>query len=324
MSKFKVLVADYTYSTLEPEKKVLETADAEMISAQCRTEEDVIEAAQGVDGIICQYAPITKNVIERLDKCKVIARYGVGFDTIDVQAATEKGIMVSNVTDYCLDEVSNHAFALLMACARKIVQLNESVKNGTWDSKIAKPIYRLNGQKLGLVGLGNIPQTLAMKAKAFGLEVLAYDPFVSTETAENTGVKLVDLETLCKEADYLSVHPPLNKHTQGMISDDQFKWMKKSAYIINTSRGGVIDESALIRALQANEIAGAGLDVLETEPISEDNPLLEMPNVILNPHSAYYSEESELELKQKTAQNVADVLSGKVPPYLVNKDAIRA
>ena len=324
MSKFKVLIADYTYSTLEPEQKILETADAEMITAQCRTEEDVIEAAQGVDGIICQYAPITKKVIDQLDNCKIVARYGVGFDTIDVPAATEKGIMVTNVTDYCLDEVSNHAFALLMACARKVVQLHESVQNGTWDSKIAKPIYRLNGQTLGLIGLGNIPQSLAVKAKAFGLKILAYDPFVSTDLAKELGVKLVELDELCAESDYISVHPPLNKHTEGMVSDDQFKAMKETAYIINTSRGAVIDEAALIRALEANEIAGAGLDVLETEPIAKDSPLLSMSNVIINPHSAYYSVESELELKQKTAQNVADAISGKVPVYLVNQDVVHA
>ena len=324
MSKFKVLIADYTYSTLEPEQKILETADAEMITAQCRTEEDVIEAAKGVDGIICQYAPITKKVIDQLDNCKIVARYGVGFDTIDVPAATEKGIMVTNVTDYCLDEVSNHAFALLMACARKVVQLHESVQNGTWDSKIAKPIYRLNGQTLGLIGLGNIPQSLAVKAKAFGLKILAYDPFVSTDLAKELGVKLVELDELCAESDYISVHPPLNKHTEGMVSDDQFKAMKETAYIINTSRGAVIDEAALIRALEANEIAGAGLDVLETEPIAKDSPLLSMSNVIINPHSAYYSVESELELKQKTAQNVADAISGKVPVYLVNQDVVHA
>ncbi|SEI02195.1 D-3-phosphoglycerate dehydrogenase [Halobacillus karajensis] len=324
MSKFKVLIADYTYSTLEPEKKVLETAGAEVITAQCRTEEDVIEAAHGVDGIICQYAPISKKVIDQLATCKIVARYGVGFDTIDVPAATEKGIMVTNVTDYSLDEVSNHAFALLMACARKVVQLNESVQNGRWDSKVAKPIYRLHGQTLGLIGFGNIPQRLALKAKAFGLEILAYDPFVSNDLAKELGVKLVDLQQLCALSDYISVHPPLNKHTKGMVSDEQFRAMKESAYIINTSRGAVIDEPALIRALEANEIAGAGLDVLETEPMAKDNPLLSMPNVIITPHSAYYSVESELELKQKTAQNVADALSGKEPAYLVNKDVVHA
>ncbi|RSL35355.1 C-terminal binding protein [Salibacterium salarium] len=318
MSKFKVLVTDYTYDTLSPEKEVLATVDAELITAQCRTEEDVIEMAQGVDGIISQYAPISEKVIQSLDNCKVIARYGVGFDTIDVKAATEKGMMVSNVTDYCAEEVSNHAFALLLASARKIVQLHESVQNEKWDAKIMKPVYRLSEQTLGLVGFGNIPQMLAKKAQAFGLDIITYDPFASADVAASMGVRIVELDELCHESDFISVHPPLNKHTQGMLSDDQFKKMKKEAFVINTARGPVIDEAALIRALQAGEIAGAGLDVLETEPISQDNPLLEMDNVILNPHAAFYSAESETELKQKTAQNVADVLQGNFPTYLVN------
>ncbi|MDQ0297964.1 D-3-phosphoglycerate dehydrogenase [Salibacterium salarium] len=320
MSKFKVLVTDYTYDTLSPETEVLETVDAELITAQCRTEEDVIEAAQGVDGIISQYAPISEKVIQSLDNCKVIARYGVGFDTIDVKAATEKGIMISNVTDYCAEEVSNHAFALLLASARKIVQLHESVQNGKWDAKIMKPVYRLSEQTLGLVGFGNIPQMLAKKAQAFGLDIITYDPFASADVAASMGVRIVELDELCYESDFISVHPPLNKHTQGMLSNDQFKKMKKEAFVINTARGPVIDEAALIRALQAGEIAGAGLDVIETEPISRDNPLLEMDNVILNPHAAFYSAESETELKQKTAQNVADVLQGNFPTYLVNQE----
>ncbi|UOQ42854.1 C-terminal binding protein [Halobacillus salinarum] len=322
MATFKVLVTDYTYPTLEPERKVLETADAELVTAQCRTEDDVIEAAKGVDAIINQYAPLSRNVIESLDHCKVISRYGVGFDTVDVQTATEKGIMVCNVTDYCLDEVSNHAFALLMACARKVVLLNQSVKSGAWDPQIAKPITRLSNQTLGLVGFGNIPQSLAVKAKVFGLKVAAYDPFVSSEIAESQGVELMELNQLCRSSDYLSVHPPLNEHTKGMISTDQFQNMKENAFIINTSRGPVIDEAALITALKNKEIAGAALDVLETEPVEKHNPLLEMPNVIVNPHTAYYSEESELELKQKTAQNAADVLRGQLPRYIVNKEVI--
>ncbi|KHE72240.1 C-terminal binding protein [Halobacillus sp. BBL2006] len=324
MSKFKVLISDFSYETLIPEKEVLESIGAEVIEAQCKTEDEVIRAGKNVDGIISQYAPITRKVIETLDRCKVYARYGVGFDTIDVKTATKNGKMVCNVTDYCLDEVSNHAFALMMACARKIVQLNESVKQGTWDSKIMKPVYRLNGQTLGVIGLGNIPQALAKKAKAFGLHIISYDPFVSHELAASLGVKMVDLQTLCEQSDYISVHPPLNAQTKGLLSDEQFSWMKDSAFVINTSRGPVIDEGALIRALQNGEIAGAGLDVLVTEPIEPDNPLLHMNNVILNPHSAYYSIESELELKRKTAQNVADVLTGKIPTYLVNRDVVNS
>ncbi len=320
MAKFKVVFTDYEFSTLAPEEEVLAAVDAELIHAQCRTEEEVIEAAQGADALINQYAPVSRKVIENLPNLKVVSRYGVGVNTIDIDAANENGVMVGNVTDYCMDEVSDHAFALIMACARKVVHLNNEVKAGNWDFKVSAPIYRLRGRVLGLVGLGRIPQTLAKKAQAFGIKVVAYDPFVPEEVARDLNVELVDLNELCKRSDFVSVHAPLIEATRGMISDEQFNLMKKEAFIINTARGPVIDEKALIRALQAGEIAGAGLDVTEEEPIQNDNPLLEMDNVIINPHAAWYSEEAQLELKRKTAQNVADVLGGYYPTYLFNKE----
>ncbi|KXG44363.1 C-terminal binding protein [Tepidibacillus decaturensis] len=320
MKKFKVVVTDFEFQTLEPEKEVLAALDVEFVAAQCKTEEEVIEACKDADGIINQYAPISRKVIENLNNCKVIARYGVGVNTIDLEAATEKGIVVGNVTDYSMDEVSDHAFALLMALARKIVKLNDEVKNSVWDFNLGKPMFRLRGRTLGLVGLGRIPQTLAKKAQAFGLKVVAYDPYVPSDVAKALNVELVDLNDLFRQSDYISVHAPLMEITRGMISNEQFNLAKKEAFIINTARGPVIDEVALIRALQEGKIAGAGLDVTELEPIQRDNPLLKMENVIITPHVAWYSEESEIELKRKTAQNVADVLSGYFPTYLVNKE----
>jgi D-3-phosphoglycerate dehydrogenase len=321
MSKFKVVVTDYEYATLAPEQEILSKVDGvEFVAVQCKTEDDVIEAAKDADGLINQYAPISRKVIESIPNLKVVSRYGVGVNTIDIEAATEHGVMVGNVTDYCMNEVSDHAFALLMACARKVVLLNQEVKRGNWDYKVSVPIYRLRGRVLGLIGLGRIPQTLARKAQAFGMEVIAYDPFVPTHVAEGLKVKLLELNDLCAKADFISVHAPLIESTKGLIGEEQFKAMKKEAFIINTSRGPVIDEKALISALQQGEIAGAGLDVVEEEPIQENNPLLEMDNVILNPHVAWYSEEAQLELKRKTAQNVADVLSGYYPTYLFNID----
>ena len=319
MSQFKVVVTDYEYSSFVPEEEVLNKLGIELTFAQCKTEEDVIEACKDADALINQYAPISRKVIEKLEKCKVISRYGVGFNTIDVEAATEKGIIVGNVTDYCLDEVSNHAMALILSNARKVTLLNNAVKNGNWDFKVAVPIFRLKGRTLGLVGFGNIPQTVAKKAQAFDLKVIAYDPFVSEEVAASKNVELVTLDELCERSDFISVHVPLNQHTEKMISHEQFDKMRKEAFIINTARGPIIDEQALIEALQEGKIAGAGLDVLETEPINPDNPLLKMDNVIINPHSAFYSVEAELELKRKTAENVADVLSGYYPTYLVNR-----
>lgn len=320
MSKFKVVITDYEFATLAPEEEILKTVDAELIRAQCRTEEEVIEAAKDADALINQYAPISRKVIESLPNLKVVSRYGVGVNTIDVDAATENGVIVGNVTDYCMDEVSDHAFALLIASARKVVKLNNEVKAGNWDYKVGIPIFRLPGRTLGLIGCGRIPQALARKAQAFGIKVVAYDPFLPEEVAKKINVELMELNDLCKVADFISVHSPLTAETEGMISDEQFELMKEEAFIINTARGPVIDEKALIRALQEEKIAGAGLDVLEAEPIEENNPLLKMDNVILNPHAAWYSEESQMELKRKVAQNIADVLGGYYPTYLFNRD----
>lgn len=320
MAAFKVVITDYEYETLTPEQEVLEAMDVEFVPTQCKTEQEVIDAAKDADGIINQYAPITKKVIQNLNNCKVIARYGVGVDTINLEAATDKGISVCNVTDYCIDEVSDHAFSLLLAAARKVVQLNNSVKSETWNFNIGKPIFRLRGSTLGLVGFGNIPQTLAKKALAFGINVIAYDPFVLKEVAEKLGVKLIDLDELCKISDFISVHAPLNERTKGMINYHQFYLMKKSAFIINTARGPIIDETALIQALKEEKIAGAGLDVVEKEPIEKDHPFLTMDHATLTPHVAWYSEEAEDELKRQTAQNVVDVLSEKKPRYLVNTE----
>jgi D-3-phosphoglycerate dehydrogenase len=320
MGKFKVVITDYEFPTLAPEEEVFEKAGVEFVKAQCKTEDDIIEAAKDADALLNQYAEIPRRVIEGLPNLKVISRYDVGVNTIDVQAATDNNVIVCNVTDYCMDEVSDHAFALIMACARKVVLLNNEVKKGNWDFKEGIPIFRLRGRVLGLVGLGRIPQTLAKKAQAFGIKVIAHDPYVPEEVAKDLDVELVSLNDLCAQSDFISVHAPLIEATRGMISDEQFNVMKKEAFIINTARGPVIDEKALIRALQAGKIAGAGLDVVETEPIAEDNPLLKMDNVILNPHAAWYSEEAQLELKTKTAQNVADVALGYYPTYLFNRE----
>ncbi|MGG3693553.1 C-terminal binding protein [Heyndrickxia ginsengihumi] len=315
---YQVVVTDYDYKDVNVERELMQKHGIELITAQCRTEEEVIQAAREADGILNQYAPITKQVIEQLDHCKVIARYGVGVNTIDVDEATRKGIIVSNVTDYCLDEVSDHSLALLLALARKITILDQAVKHNNWDVTVAKPMFRLKDRILGLVGFGNIPQALARKAKQLGFQILAYDPFIPLSTASTLGVHLVQFEELFRRSDFISVHLPLNQNTKGLIGRNAFQIMKKDAFLINTSRGPVINESALIQALTEKKIAGAALDVVEEEPISHQNPLLKMDNVILTPHAAYYSEQSQIELKSKSAQNIIDVLSGYYPDYIVN------
>ncbi|WP_342745004.1 C-terminal binding protein [Oceanobacillus timonensis] len=216
-----------------------------------------------------------------------------------------------------LDEVSDHAMTLLLSLARKVPLFNQQVKGGEWDFKAGLPIFRLRDRVLGLLSFGNIARRVAEKSQAFGLKVIAYDPFISEEVARAYNVELVELDDLLHQSDFISVHTPLTDETYHMIGEEQLKLMKQEAFIVNTSRGALIDEKALIQALHNKEIAGAGLDVLEVEPISADNPLLKMDQVLINPHAAWHSVEAQEELKTKTAQNVADVLTGVEPKYIV-------
>lgn len=321
MSKKKVMITDYEYKSLKNEEEIFKDNGIEFIKAQGKTEEEVIENAPAdVNGLLVQYAKIGEKVFKALPELKVVGRYGIGVDSVDLEAATKYGVSVVNVGDYCLDEVSDHAMALLLSLVRKISLLNNDVKNKNWDFKISKPIYRLKGKTIGLVGFGQIPRVLVKKAKAFGLKVVVADPFLDRKVAADYKVELLELTELLKKSDYISLHVPLNKNTKNLISQKEFKLMKENAFIINTSRGGVIDEKALIEALKNKEIAGAGLDVTNKEPIEKDNPLLNMKNVIITPHVGWYSEESQEELQTKAAQGVLSVLLNKEPEFLVNPE----
>ncbi|MFS0824631.1 C-terminal binding protein [Bacillus sp. 1P02SD] len=320
MDKFKVVVTDWEFEDLRFEEAVLyQSPEIEVIAAQCRTEAEVIHACRNADGIINQYAPLSRQVIESLTNCQVITRYGVGVNTIDLEAATERGICVANVPDYCMDEVSDHALALILSWVRKVVVANQQVKNGNWDFKVTRPIHRLRNQTLGLVGFGRIPQSLAEKAKPLGFTIIASDPYFPAAEAKRKGVTLVSLETLVEESDIISVHAPLTPATKGMLGKEQFARMKKKPLIINTSRGPVIDEGALVDALERGHVVGAALDVVEEEPIDAQHPFLSMDQVILTPHVAWYSEEAEAEMRTKAAVGIKDVLiEKKYPKYLVN------
>ena len=320
----KVVISDYYYENLDLERQVLsEIQDTELFDYHCKTEDEVIEAAGDADVLIVQFSPVTRYVIEGLKRCRLIVRYAIGVDNIDVEAASVHGIYVANVPDYSLDEVSNHAIALLMACAKKLPALAASVKEGKWGYSLIKPLYRMEGQVLGLAGLGRIPALVARKMSGFGMRIIAYDPYIPEETAAKLGVDLVDFETLLSESDYLSVHCPLGPETRHLFDYDKFKKMKKTSFIINTARGGVICEKDMIRALREGEIAGAGLDVCEKEPIEPDNPLLQMENVIITPHVAWYSEEAVKSLQKKVAEEAARVLRGEKPLHPVNQPKFR-
>ena len=319
--RFKIVITDCDHPSVDIEKKILGKINSEPVLEFCRTEDDVIEKAFDADAIINQYAPFTRKVIKSLRKCKVISRYGVGVDNIDIKAATEHNIIVANVPDYCVDEVSTHAFSLILSCARAIAILDRKVRGEKWDFTLAKPLYRTQGQTIGLFGLGRIARMLAQKATGFGFKIIAYDPYVLDT---DNYVKLVTLEQLLSESDFLSIHAPLTDKTKHIIGEKELQMMKNSAYLINTSRGALVDEKALYVALREKRIAGAALDVMENEPPNWENPLLSLENIVITPHISFYSEESYIELKTKTAEAVLSVLTGSRPRSVVNKEVLNS
>ena len=294
------------------------------------TEDELIEVAGDVDAAIISVEPFTRKVIENLRKCRIIATVKTGYDNIDIEAATEQGICVSTGGDYCSEDVATHAMALLLACTRKIVRLFNAAKLGHWCVSIMssemrqiwKPMFRLRGQTLGIVGLGRIGQALVPKAKGFGLNVVAYDPYVSTKVAEDAGVEMVNFKHLLNDSDFVSINAVLTDETRKMFGLNEFKEMKPSAFLINTARGGIVDTDALCTAISEGYIAGVGLDVVDPDfkPLSPNHPLFKMDNVIVTGHSAFYSETSYPELSHRAPQEVSRVLSREWPRFFVNPE----
>ena len=318
MSGLIVAVTDTVFPNLDPVKQALSTIGAELKLAEQPTPEAILDVARDADGLFVTYGQITAEVISGLRNCKVIGRFGIGTDNIDIPTASRRGIIVTYAPVYCLDEVSEHTMALLMALARKIPFSSKLVQAGQWDMPAVVPINRLRGRTLGLVGVGNIPQSLAPKAQAFGLTVIATDPFVKAESAKSLKVEVVSLDTLLERSDFVSVHAPLTKETENLFDADAFKKMKPEAMLINTARGPLVDVAALAQALDDGEIAGAALDVLPIEPPPENFVLLGRDNVILTPHTAFYSEEALLNLQTTVAKDVVAVLSGGTAAYPIN------
>ena len=317
--RYQVMITDCDHGSIEEEKEELGRIGTELILAQIRKEEDLIRVCKEADGLINQYAILNRNVLGHLTKCKVVARYGVGVDSIDLKAATDLGIIVANVPDYCIDEVASHAVAMLLTLIRKTVFFDRKVKSSQWDFRQGPPIHRIQGKTLGLIGCGKIGFEVAKRMSAFGVKVITFDPYLEKVSE---GIELEDFDTVLKESDFISIHCPLNDSTRHLIGDEALKKMEKKPMIINTSRGPIVDEKALIQALEQGLISGAGLDVLEKEPPDDQNSLLKMENVILSPHVGFYSEESISELKRRTAKNVADVLRGKRPASVVNREVL--
>lgn len=320
MSKGRVVVTDYEYSHLDWEQEELDRFDYTLEPHQCKTEEEIIAIAKDADGMLVQYAQITPHIINNLSRVRAISRYGIGVDVIDLEAASRKGIYVINVPDYCEEDVSDHALGFLIACNRRILQHDRLVKKGIWDYKENTPVYRFKGRQLGLIAFGKIAQLLAQKAQALGLKVVAYDPYIDEELARKYNVELMDFDTIIRTSHYISLHAPLTRKTEHMFNAEAFSKMKREAFLINTARGGLIDEEALIEALKKKEIAGAGLDVLQEEPIRDNHPLKEMDQVIITPHAAWNSILSQEELQRKAARYLGQVLSGETDiESIVNK-----
>jgi D-3-phosphoglycerate dehydrogenase len=302
------------------EAEELAIVNAELVIADCASEDDIIEAVKDADAVLTAAAKITRHIMGAMPKCKVIVRYGVGFDNVDIAAATDYHILVVNIPDFCLEEVSNHAITLLLACAKKLVLLNDNLKQGYWAKckRTLSPMGSIYGQTLGIVGCGRIGRLTAIKAQCFDLKVLGYDPYVTNSQVKACGICLVSLPDLLKASDFISLHVPLNKETWHLMGDKEFKQMKPNTYFVNTSRGAVVDEVALIKALEDKWIAGAGLDVFEKEPVNPKSPLFSMENVLVTPHSASYCDASFERLKRRVGQEAARVLSGRWPENVVN------
>ena len=321
-SRFRVLVTDYVWPSVDPEREVLDAIGGELVVAPDGSEETLAALATDVDGILTCFAQVTPKVVEAAKRCVVIGRYGVGVDNIAVSTATGLGILVTWVPDYCVDEVSDHALALLLSWNRRINLFDSSVKAGQWHVELTMPIRRLRGRTMGIIGLGRIGRALSRKAGAFGMEVMASDPFVSAEDAAAAGARLVDMNTLLEESDFVSVHTPLTAETRDLIGKDALDRMKPSAFLINVARGALVDEDALYEALREDRIAGAGLDLLVEVPPPPDHPLLGLDNVIVTPHVAFFSRESVRELQVRATQEVARVLTGRMPDNTVNPQVL--
>jgi D-3-phosphoglycerate dehydrogenase len=316
-----VLVTDYAWPSLDAERRILSVIGAELIVADAGTEEELLRLAPRADAILTCWRPVTAAVLDAAPRCRVVARYGIGLDNIAVDHATRLGILVTNVPGFCVEEVSDHALALLLACARQVVAFARATRTGRWERGSGLPLRRLRGQTLGLIGFGAIARALAIKAHCLGLHVVAYTPRLVPDALGSLGTATNDLGELLRASDYVSVHVPLTNETRRLIGARELALMKPTAYLINTSRGAVIDEAALFRALTEGEIAGAALDVLAQEPPEPDNPLLALDNVIVTPHAAFSSEEAIATLQRRAAEQVATVLRGDIPEYLVNPEA---
>lgn len=323
MAQYKVVITDFgsPENAFESEEIQQSGLDIELVRLNARASADLLPTVIDADGLVVQWVQITADVISRLEKCKVISRYGIGVDMIDLAAAGKRGIPVFNTPDYCIEEVSNHTIGFLLSLNRRLTAQQEFVRAGKWGSG---PVsggapMRLSKQAVGIIGLGNIGSAVAAKAQCFGVRLLAFDPYSPAERFAALGAESCTLDELLAQSDYVLIHCPLNDETRGLIGAAQFERMKPTAYLINMARGPVVDQEALYHALTTGQIAGAALDVLAKEPPDPADPLLKLENVLITPHTSSWSVESSEQLRRSTVRHVIDVLNGKLPKSVVNR-----
>jgi len=320
--KFSVVLTDYEWPDLSIEHGIFSPHGVNFTAAHCKNEDDVLSVAENADAIISEYAPLSGRVIQALRKCKIISMNAAGFDNVNVKAATQKGILLVHCPDYCFEEVADHTMAMVLSCARGIFQYDRRIRSRIWDFKAAGPRQRIRNSILGLIGFGRIAQAVAERAKSFGMQVVACDPFINDDYMLTKGVHPAPIHSVISSADYLSIHVPLTRETRKLIGSEQLSWMKRSAFLINVSRGAVVDETALHDALKSGVIRGAAIDVLDQEPPDFENPLLSLENVLITPHAAFYSEDAMREVRSRAAQEVIKVYKGELPSNIVNRNVL--
>jgi D-3-phosphoglycerate dehydrogenase len=316
------VIADNPFEDADKEQALLARIGATVRKFNCRNESEVLQVARDADVIMCDAAPITRDVISMASRLVGIVEYGIGYDNIDVQAATAKGIVVCNVPDFMTSEVADHSVALILALARKLHLVGPSTRAGEWNWRKFKPMSSLDGKTAGIVGFGGIGRQVAERLRVFRMQLLAYDPYIRRDTMERVGVKSATLDELLKASDVLSIHVPLTKETRGIIGPKQLALMKSSAILVNTSRGAVVDQNALFDFLRRGRIAAAGLDVLAKEPPDSMDPLLALDNVIVTPHIAWYSEESTSKIREYAALEAERILTHQAPKHPVNPQVL--
>ena len=318
----KVLITDYTWPNIDAETAILMAAGIEPVVAPDSSVETLTRLAADVDAIMFCFAQVPASVLQNAPNCEVASRYGIGVDNLDIAACTELGIVVTNIPDYCIDEVADHVMAMALAFNRKIVKHSSMVKSSGWGSvSLTDTMHRLRDKTMGIAGMGRIGRAVADRARVFGMTVLAHDPFVEQSDAPE-GVQMTSLESMLKDSDFVTLHAPLIPETTGMIGAAELRMMKNDAFLINAARGPLIDESALVDALGRDEIGGAGLDVLEDTAPADDHPLYAFDNVIITPHTAFFSQASTIELEERTAREVVRVLNGKMPEVVINPEVL--